>query len=156
MKGDLFLLCCCLSSDLKKFKKKNGHCYIPRENEKLASWLNVQRKHKRNGAKGKDTPLTDERIRLLNDINVDWDPSISGGFEKVKQVDRDKEWEVVYNKLCEYKKVHGHADPKKKEPQLGPWACRMRMLYARNAKGETTTLNDAKVAKLQSIGFRLT
>jgi len=54
-----------------------------------------------------------------------------------------------------YKKKHGHANPKKSVPTLGLWTRYMRKLYALNMKGETTTLTDAKIAKLESIGFKL-
>lgn len=139
---------------LKKFKKKNGHCYVSRvgADEYLAGWIHVQRKHKRNVEKGKDTPLTPERIRLLDDVGLDWNPSQTGGMLKAG-VYRDKDWEGVYIRLCSFKKRHGHANPKKKEPVLGHWARRMRKLYAQNAKGETTSLTEARVAKLESIGF---
>mmetsp|Transcript_8014 Transcript_8014/g.14466 ORF Transcript_8014/g.14466 Transcript_8014/m.14466 type:complete len:855 (+) Transcript_8014:145-2709(+) len=142
--------------ELQKFHHKNGHCYISRngEEEVLASWIHVQRKHKRNRDQGKKTPLTDERIKLLNDIEIDWNPSLSGGMNKIVQAERDKDWEGVFKKLCSFKKKKGHASPKKAEPQLGSWACRMRKLHSQKKSGETTTLTDAKVAKLESIGFK--
>lgn len=113
----------------------------------------MQRKHKRKHDKGEQTSLTDERIRLLDEVGLDWAPSISGGMRNITQQSHDKDWEGVFNLLVEFKNEHGHANPKKVEPKLGPWACRMRKLYAQRAKGETTTLNDAKIAKLESIGF---
>jgi len=142
--------------DLKKFHKKHGHCYASRvgDEEVLASWVHVQRKHKKKHDEGKKTPLTAERIKLLNDIGIDWAPSKTGGMQKVTQVRRDEDWEGVFAKLVSFKKKSGHANPKKVEPQLGPWACRMRKLYSQHKNGATTTLSEVKIAKLESIGFR--
>lgn len=100
--------------------------------------------------------MTEERIKLLNEVDFDWNPSQSGGGAKIAQAERDKDWEATFQKLCTFKKKHGHANPKKTEPRLGPWACRMRHLHLQNERGNATTLSDAKVAKLQSIGFRFT
>ena len=148
----------CYRRQLKEFKKKNGHCYVTRqsgsEEECLASWIHVQRKHKKNHDLGKKTPLTAERIKLLDDIGLDWAPATSGGLAKIRQIEVDAVWEGVFRKLVSFKKKSGHANPKKATPKLGVWCCRQRKLYAQNAKGESTTLTDEKIAKLESIGFR--
>eukprot|EP00581_Thalassiosira_minuscula_P007726 CAMPEP_0183710168 /NCGR_PEP_ID=MMETSP0737-20130205/5983_1 /TAXON_ID=385413 /ORGANISM="Thalassiosira miniscula, Strain CCMP1093" /LENGTH=955 /DNA_ID=CAMNT_0025938391 /DNA_START=167 /DNA_END=3034 /DNA_ORIENTATION=+ len=141
---------------LQKFHKKHNHCYVARgsiDDEVLANWIHVQRKHKRNHDKGKKTPLTEERIKLLDDIGLDWTPATSGGMNKVVQAVRDKEWDETFQKLVAFKKKRGHCHPKKTVPHLGAWASRMRSLYKQNAAGKTTTLTDEKIAKLQSIGF---
>ena len=144
--------------DLQEFHKQNGHCYVTRgsdeESISLSSWVHVQRKHKRNHDKGQSTPLTEERISLLEKLNFDWAPSISGGIQKLAQAGRDENWEEVFAKLVEHKKQHGDANPKKKVEVLGPWACRMRKLYNEKLEGKSTTLTDEKIAKLQSIGFK--
>jgi len=141
--------------DLQKFKKKNGHCYVYRSssNEVLAGWIHVQRKYKRNQEMGKKTPLTDVRIRLLDEVGLDWNPSITGGSAK-SPMEHDEEWKGVFEKLSEFKKKHGHANPEKAEPELGPWVAKTRELYQQNAGGETTSLTDQKIAKLESIGFK--
>mmetsp|Transcript_14788 Transcript_14788/g.26452 ORF Transcript_14788/g.26452 Transcript_14788/m.26452 type:complete len:154 (+) Transcript_14788:35-496(+) len=140
--------------ELQTFKKKNGHCYVYRSssNEVLAGWIHVQRKYKRHHDMGKKTPLTDDRIRLLNEVGLDWNPSITGGSAK-SPMQRDEEWAGVFEKLIEFKKKHGHANPEKAESELGPWVVKMRELYQQNARGERTSLTDQKIAKLESIGF---
>mmetsp|Transcript_8018 Transcript_8018/g.14489 ORF Transcript_8018/g.14489 Transcript_8018/m.14489 type:complete len:871 (+) Transcript_8018:145-2757(+) len=158
--------------ELETFKKKNGHCYVYRNrsdaNQTLAGWIHHQRKYKRKHDQGKNTPLTDERIKLLTDIGLDWNPSLSGDMvnttqadrvlsddmDNTAQADRDKEWEALFEQLCTFKEKNGHANPEEAEPQLGSWACQMREFYSQNASGETTTLTDAKIAKLESVGFR--
>ena len=94
---------------------------MPRNDKKLtlAGWIHVQRKHKRNHDLGKKTPLSEERIRLLNEIGLDWNPSLSGGATRLRQVDRDKDWEATFQKLIKWKEKRGHANPKKTEPLLG-------------------------------------
>ncbi len=98
--------------------------------------------------------MTEERISLLEKLGFDWAPSISGGVQKLSQAGRDKDWDEVLEKLVEYKKQHGDANPKKKVAVLGPWACRMRKHYNEKLEGKTTTLTDERIAKLQSIGFK--
>jgi len=145
--------------DLKKYHTKHGHCYVPRnsdcsdEDKVLASWVHVQRKNMKKHDEGKNTPLTVERIKLLDDIDFDWAPAKTGGMQKRTLVRNDEEWEGIFSKLVSFKNKRGHACPKKVEPLLGSWACRMRMLYAQNRKGETTTLSAEKISKLESIGF---
>lgn len=142
--------------DLKAFHKKHGHCYASRlgDEQVLASWVHVQRKNKKKHDEGIATPLSAERIKLLNDLNLDWAPAKSGGMQAVTQVRRDEDWEGIFEKLVSFKNKSGHANPKKVESTIGPWACRMRKLYSQKQNGVTTTLSDVKIAKLESIGFR--
>jgi len=144
--------------DLKSFYEKEGHTYVFKsgENAALASWIHVQRKHHRQREKGKSTPLTDERVRLLNELNVDWVPSSTKGYTKVMQGDRDKGWEATFEKLVEFKNENGHANPPKATKTVGPWTSRMRKLYAKNkADGAiTTSLTQDKITRLEEVGFR--
>jgi len=58
--------------ELIKFKKKNGHCNIPRcysESPKLGLWLSSQRISKKNGR------LSPERINKLDSIDFVWEMS---------------------------------------------------------------------------------
>jgi superfamily II DNA or RNA helicase len=55
--------------ELKLFKQKNGHCSFPqksKQNLPLGTWVHNQRRNKRNKI------LSEERIRLLNEIGFDW------------------------------------------------------------------------------------
>jgi len=55
-----------------RFLKKNKHFPTAKGNGELRNWLNDQRRHKRRNEKGMMTPLTEERIKLLDDVGFDW------------------------------------------------------------------------------------
>jgi len=141
--------------DLCKFREENGHCYVFRtgDNATLAGWVHCQRKQKKLLDDGKHSQLNPQRIELLDKIEFDWRPSESGGIEKLRSPERNLEWDQLFELLKEYKEKTGHCSPKKKEPKIGNWVSSQRRLWARNQKGETTTLNEERIAKLQSIGF---
>ena len=145
-------------NNLVEYKKENGNCYVYRSDgdATLAGWVHVQRKERRLYDQGKHSQMTEERIKLLDAIGFDWNPSQSGGVTKMRQADRDKLWHDTFEMLCDYKKEHGHCNPKKGYPKLGAWTSRQRQLYAKNKSGEETTLTDEKIAKLESIGFKFT
>ena len=134
-----------------EFKQKHGHCHPSRTNgvkDSLAGWVHVQRKHKRRHDNGEQVPITDERIKLLDDIGFDWNPGRGTMLHR-----GEDNWEAVFQKLVAYKKAKGHCNPKKKDPQLGSWTSRMRGLYKKNKRGLTTSLTDERIAKLTELGF---
>jgi len=142
--------------ELQTFKKKNGHCYVSGVSDKvLAAWIHSQCKNKRQYDLGLDRnpALTEDRIRLLDEVGLDWNPALSGGMRKMKMLENDAQWELDFKKLCEFKKKHGHADPKKADLELGPWVAKTKKLYIAYAQGEPTILTDQKIAKLNIIGF---
>jgi len=55
---------------------------VPR-NTTLSSWVRCQRKYKKMKDGGKATPLTEERIRLLVEIGLDWAPMKGDGHSKM-------------------------------------------------------------------------
>ncbi len=71
---------------LLRYLKKNKHFPTKKGDRKLQNWLNYQRQHKRKNENGLATPLTNERIKLLDDVGFDW-----GGNQAVgKSVDDEK------------------------------------------------------------------
>mmetsp|Transcript_7098 Transcript_7098/g.11852 ORF Transcript_7098/g.11852 Transcript_7098/m.11852 type:complete len:813 (-) Transcript_7098:57-2495(-) len=144
--------------DLCKFQEENGHCYVFRsgDNTTLAGWVHCQRKQKKLLDDGKHSQLNSQRIELLEKIGFDWRPSESGGIEKLRSPERNLEWDQLFEKLKDYKEKTGHCSPKKKVPRIGNWVSSQRRLWARNQKGETTSLTEERIAKLESIGFEFT
>ncbi|GFH58467.1 hypothetical protein CTEN210_14943 [Chaetoceros tenuissimus] len=59
---------------LKRYKEKHGHCKVPKSYEphQLGSWVQHQRSQYKNMLKGLPTPLTKERIKLLESIGFVW------------------------------------------------------------------------------------
>ena len=134
-----------------KFKKKYGHCdpaSVRGIKDPLVQWVDIQRRHKKKHDNGYTAPITDERIQLLTDNGMEWNPSQD---EKVDA--KAANWNAIFQKLVSYQKQKGHCNPKKRVPLLGIWTARQRSLYKKNKEGEVTSLSDERIAKLTSIGF---
>ncbi|KAL3797367.1 LOW QUALITY PROTEIN: hypothetical protein HJC23_010493 [Cyclotella cryptica] len=61
--------------ELKEFKRKHGHCLVPRNyepNPQLSSWVATQRKSYKLKMSGKSSYLTDERQKQLEDLDFVW------------------------------------------------------------------------------------
>ena len=159
-----------------KFKKKYGHCdpaSVRGIKDPLVKWVNNQRQHKTKHDNGYNTPINDERIQLLTDNGLEWNPSQDekvhrrggGQSEETKAANRKEtkaanwketkaaNWNAIFQKLVSYQKQKGHCNPKKRDPLLGGWTARQRSLYKKNKEGEVTSLSDERIAKLTSIGF---
>lgn len=77
--------------DLIRFLKKNKHFPTAKGHGELRNWLNDQRRHKRRNGKGLMTPLTDERIKLLNDVDFNWESNPPDG-EAVDETKINAAW----------------------------------------------------------------
>ena len=139
--------------ELKDFKEKYGHCNVPKkykENQQLANWVNNQRKRYQRSKKGKASSMTQERIAKLNAIGFEWDASHLYGAQI------DDAWEARRAELVAYKEKHGDCHvPQKYEAnkQLGTWVSTQRQEYRRFKKGESSSMTDERIAKLESAGF---
>lgn len=72
--------------EIKAFVHKYGHAEIPmrwEENVQLSNWVSKQRQDYKLRMKGKSTRLTDERMKLLNDLGFKWHIPRKG--RKIKQ-----------------------------------------------------------------------
>jgi hypothetical protein len=81
-----------------EFKRKNGHCLVPKRYEQdksLGAWVSDQRSNHINNK------LRLDRKRLLDQIGFTW-KDISG-FKP-----DDKRWNVQYEQLVEFKRKNGH------------------------------------------------
>ena len=96
---------------LKVFFEKHGHSNCPSNTSDLSKWVSAQRNNK------KKNLLSQERIKLLNDLNIIWDL-------------REFDWESKFKELKEFVKKHGRANPSRKEsPILGQWIQTQRLNY---------------------------
>lgn len=62
-------------NELKKFKKKHGHCSVPTTyppNQKLATWVKFQRRQYRLHLEGRPSYISDERIAILEQEGFQW------------------------------------------------------------------------------------
>ena len=96
--------------ELKDFKKEHGHCNVPArytKNRKLGIWVSAQRQQYKQmqSVSQRDTctrltPLTQERIKLLNDLGFTW---------TIRSRDSlGESWNQRLQELREYKAVHGN------------------------------------------------
>lgn len=101
--------------ELKEFKKEHGHCNVPAryaKNRRLGIWVSAQRQQYKQMQStppvetgSKATPLTKERIGLLNDLGFTW---------TIRSRDSlGESWNQRLQELREYKGVHGNC--------LGKW-----------------------------------
>jgi len=121
-------------SALVDFKKTHGHCKVPKrwpENPKLGHWVVAQRQQKRKGL------LSEERIRILNELGFIWD-----GKESI--------WQEMFSALVDFKKTHGHCDVRLNRPKkrkLDTWVAEQR----RELK--MGQLTEDRIQRLDEIGF---
>ncbi|OEU11811.1 hypothetical protein FRACYDRAFT_162626, partial [Fragilariopsis cylindrus CCMP1102] len=122
---------------LVRYKKKEGHCYVPRVGEKLGRWLRTQRQNK------KKDELDAEKVYRLNELGIVWDiPS--------------QKWEDMYTLLIKYKQREGHCNVPVRhkeavngggEKNLGKWLTRQRYV---KKKGQ---LDPFKEERLMDVGI---
>ena len=61
--------------ELDVYKNKHGNCLVPQrysKNKALGRWVNKQRTQYRLRREGKQTPLTEDRIKLLDEVGFVW------------------------------------------------------------------------------------
>jgi len=126
---------------LIEFRRINGHCRVPSATM-LGQWVVRQRFLYRQNPVG--SSLTDERIRLLNDINFQW-------------TTRSEElWNEHMREMREFKQQNGHAlVPRNypQNPQLSAWVATQRKNYKRRLDGKPSPLSVERVRELDEIGF---
>jgi hypothetical protein len=111
---------------LIKYKRKNGHCTVPRKYEQdkyLGMWVSTQR------ARQASNKIPIDRKRILDRIGFVWKPDRYYNFKP-----DDKLWHQQYEKLLEYKRKNGHCKvPKHKDDKsLGIWVINQRARHANN------------------------
>jgi hypothetical protein len=75
-----------LYEELMAFKAREGHCHVPlsyADCPGLIGWMTAQRASYGQMKEGKDSHLTEEKVRKLNDIGFDWEQisPANGGIE---------------------------------------------------------------------------
>ena len=115
--------------------------YMTPEGYALGSWLNTQRRVRSGKICG---ILTEERIRKLDAIGMDW----RGKY--------DLAWDKYYNALCKYKYEFGNIDIKANYVtpdgiELGAWISNLRT--AKNSRRRGYYLTDERIAMLDKLGM---
>ena len=114
-------------------------------NHDLIAWVNTQRVSYKLFRKTGKGGMTEERIKLLESIGIDWVPGIPF-------IERQDMWHEAFEALKSYKALHGHTNVSKHTKghtyyAMGQWVVYQRKRYRKKI------LNDYKVQLLESIGF---
>ncbi len=120
--------------DLVCFKKRYGHCNVPREwpeDKSLSDWVGAQRYKKLTGQ------LESDRERALSELGFKWD---------IFQAS----WDKKFAELEQYKNKHGDCNTPKRSKEyreLGTWVAEQRKAHR---KGK---LDITRVKRLESLGI---
>ena len=148
---------------LKEYKKKFGHCYVPKlykANQTLAYWVFRQRALYKDKCKGKKNRLTDERLERLRKIGFVFYVKNSEGqlqYEASRRKPKmDAKWNSFMAELEEYKKKVGNClVPKRYPPNqaLSTWVFAQRQ-QKRNYDNpnKISSLTVEKIKLLADIG----
>ena len=132
--------------ELDVYKNKHGNCLVPQrysKNKALGKWVDTQRTQYSLRNKGKHSHLTEERIKLLEDLGFEWSP-------------QDNSWNDRYDELVEYKAEHGNClVPQRysKNKALGRWVDTQRTQYRLRNEGKHSFLTEERIKKLEDLGF---
>jgi hypothetical protein len=121
---------------LQQFKKREGHCNVPKshteDKAKLGTWVNTQRQLK---TKEKLDP---DRQKRLEEIGFEWDASAK--------------WDKMCVLLKQFKKREGHCNVpqshKEGKANLGTWVTTQRQLKTKEK------LDSDRQKQLEDIGFK--
>jgi len=119
--------------DLKAFKKKHGHCMVPRNyqpNPALGKWVSNLRQRNKRGE------LAEDKILLLDALGFCWE--------------RQTTWGQRINDLKLFKKEYGHCNVPSVYPpnlSLGHWVFKMRQ------QKKLGTLAEDRILILDGLGF---
>jgi hypothetical protein len=131
-------------NQLSEFRAIHNHCRV-QSTTILGQWVVRQRFLYRQHPIGEaKSSLSEERIRLLNDLNFQW-------------VTRSEEiWNERMSELREFKQHHGHVLVPRNypnNPQLSSWVATQRKNYNRRLDGKSSPLTMTRVKELDEIGF---
>lgn len=145
--------------ELRQYKREHGHTNVPRHhsaNLKLGRWVDTQRTSYRLLKLGKPSPLTQERVDVLNAIGFEWNPSENLTKNISTKSDKSTKrkytpWQVRYEELQRFKVRHGHVLVDHKT-RLGEWVRAQRRQYNLLMKGAKSSLTSTRLALLKELG----
>ena len=138
--------------ELKKYKKKHGHCNAPRRYGPLGRWIGKQRQYYRLLEEGKSSHMSDDHIQKLESIDFQW----SLKYRLPIQLNNGgiNQWDARFQELKKYKGKHGDCNVPRKHGWLGSWVQSQRRSYRWVKEGKSSSMSDDRIQKLESIGFQ--
>eukprot|EP00526_Cylindrotheca_closterium_P005312 CAMPEP_0113648534 /NCGR_PEP_ID=MMETSP0017_2-20120614/25749_1 /TAXON_ID=2856 /ORGANISM="Cylindrotheca closterium" /LENGTH=616 /DNA_ID=CAMNT_0000560771 /DNA_START=179 /DNA_END=2026 /DNA_ORIENTATION=+ /assembly_acc=CAM_ASM_000147 len=109
-------------NELVDFRNKHGHLEL-QAGTLLYKWMSTQRS--RRDGKRFLSPLSDEQIRLLDEIEFLWQP------ERF-----DKKWYAKYEELVRFQQTHGHCQPEA-STSLYSWLSEQRRKFKESGLSKT-------------------
>ena len=128
---------------LCEFKAQFGHCLLPfrySSNPKLGRWVAKQRHDYKLYSEGKQSGMTEQRMRELESIEFAWDPLADS-------------WSIRFRQLCAWKAQFGHCLVSPEYPKLGKWVTRQRHDYNLYSEGKPSGMTAERIRELDSIEF---
>lgn len=129
-----------------EYRAYHGDCLVPNmyeSNQSLATWVDVQRTQYSKLQRGKPNNMTEERLKMLNDIDFCWN-----AFEA--------KWQKKFEEMTEHITSNGFGTPPPTNSPLGFWIKNQKMLYrAQQEDGKKNSLTRERLEKLRSLGFCL-
>ena len=131
-------------SQLLEYKAEHKNCLVPSvypKNKALGAWVHTQRTQYRLRSEGKHSFLTEERIKLLDEVGFVWSP-------------QGNSWDDRYNQLVVYKAEHKNCLVPRVYPKnkaLGAWVDNQRTRLG--SEGEKSQLAKKRIKLLDEVGF---
>ena len=132
---------------LDVYRKKHGDINVSQrpgqEYGSLGNWVNTQRTQYKLYQKKQNSPMTEERINILEGVGFIWTPTFS--------------WNEMYQKLCWHKKRYGTANiptryKNRKYNRLGKWLYIQRFRYQLIKDGKKSPLKPEQIRLLNEVG----
>lgn len=117
--------------ELKKYYENTGNNFVPYSNYDLWKWCDHQKRQKRSGV------LSDEKIRLLDEINFTWNV----------YADWDSRFELLKDYYEQYKTVNINKNVVFDDFNVGRWVDTQRNYYKNNK------LSKEQIEKLEGLGI---
>uniref|UniRef100_A0A7S1ZFL4 Helicase-associated domain-containing protein n=1 Tax=Trieres chinensis TaxID=1514140 RepID=A0A7S1ZFL4_TRICV len=134
---------------LLSFRERHGHCLVPnryKEDRSLGQWVSAQRRQYKQMQAGEDTPMTEERAKMLEGMGFVWATLERGHVP----------WEIRYGELLEYQRNYGDCLVPigfKENPQLSSWVSTQRQEMKLLRDGRPTRLTEERIRLLNKAGF---
>lgn len=131
--------------ELSNYKDAHGHTFVPQKQGALGRWVNAQRTNYKLYKENKQSPMTRERIILLESIGFQWRARRKSGSV----------WETFFQDLVDFKERYGHTlvPSDGTHSELSHWVNAQRSNYKLFRVNKASNITPERCKLLTSIGF---
>lgn len=130
--------------ELQEFYQTYNHSNVPAyyaANYQLGQWVSNQRLFHKRYMAGESSPLTLERIQVLDKLDFSWNL-------------HERKWSSMLDRLQRYQEDHGHLKIDKENFDLRVWLAVQRHAYSRMTQNRTSSMTESRQSALEAIpGF---